>query len=78
MARNPRPSTRVRSSSPTGAKRRGTRQVPSTPRNVEFAADELAEAAKFARSVGGIEKAEALLEQLKAAKESSPMHREGL
>ena len=58
--------------------RRSPREPRSTPPNVEFAADDLAAASKFARSVGGIEKAQALLAHLRTAKEIAPLHSEGL
>ena len=73
---------------PTTAPRRGgkpaepvrpsRRKEGSTPNNADFAADDLAAASEFARSVGGIDKAQDLLRHLKNAKEAAPMHRDGL
>ncbi len=53
-------------------------QQPPSALNREFSSDDLAAASKFARSVGGIEQAEALLRHLRSAKDLSPLHREGL
>lgn len=49
-----------------------------TAADVEFSQDHLAAAAKFVRSVGGVEQARALIDSISSQSASNPRQREGM
>jgi hypothetical protein len=72
---------------PTRGKARPAKRTPRksqantlgrTAADIEFSQDHLSAAAKFARSVGGVEQARALIDAISSQSASNPRQREGM